>query len=116
MKKIRIISILIVMITFSACSNDSEEEILGRNDCKEEVLYTKTIKPLMKTNCAVKGCHVSGGEDPDLSSYDKVLDNLKEIEEQVTAKEMPPKDSGIKFSDEEMEALLCWIHQGGLNN
>lgn len=55
------------------CYYDNEEELYPNSFCDTaNVTWSGTIQPLMQASCAIPGCHVPGGQSPDLSTYTAV--------------------------------------------
>ena len=78
--------------------------------------YTETIKPIIQANCAVSGCHVSGGYRPDLSNYKTVNSYARNIKSDVNSGFMPPYGSGKKLTSNQIDQISCWVDDGALNN
>lgn len=84
------------------------------------VSYTKQIAPLLANKCV--SCHSEGGIGPfAMSSYNKVKNKARMIEEVVVARRMPPWHADPhygKFANDrsltklETQTLLRWIQQG----
>ena len=91
------------------------------------VTFTNDILPIFTKNCALSGCHASGGKKPDLSAgsayysltsgnyYSKSTPETSEIYQWLTGKrgtQMP-----ISGLDPTINAMvLAWIKQGAKNN
>lgn len=85
--------------------------------------FTLNIQPIFNTSCAKSGCHVKGGQAPDLSSgnaytslifYGYVDTDLPEasiLYQKITSGSM--KD---KATDADRALILKWIQQGALDN
>ena len=98
-------------------------------DLTKPVSFAKSIVPIFNANCALSGCHVSGGKEPDLAA-DKAYVSLVNggyldtgapansgIYLWITGKKntpMPPagpaNPSGLN------DLVLAWIQQGAQNN
>ena len=97
-------------IAFEKVSDDPE----GR------VSYTKQVAPILANKCV--SCHSDGNIGPfAMSSYNKVKNKARMIEEVVVAKRMPPWHADPhygKFANDrslttlETQTLLRWIQQG----
>lgn len=62
------------LLIVAGCAYDKEDELYPAADplinCDTVGLtYNSDLKPFFDTKCAVSGCHVSGQQAPDLSSY-----------------------------------------------
>jgi hypothetical protein len=90
----------------------------GSNGC-DTVTYAKSIQPIIQTQCAIQGCHVSGGSGPtNFSTYAGVkLDvdngNLKKRMIDGNPSIMPA--SG-KLPDAMINKVQCWLDAGAPNN
>ena len=86
----------------------------------DSVKYSKDIKPIIDTKCAISGCHVTGGIGNGVFSdynavYAKVssgafksyvIDNVPEI--------MPR--GGPRLHDTLIAKIQCWLNAGAPNN
>ncbi len=71
------------------------------------------ILPILTTNCALSGCHDGNGSLPDWSDMTEVINNAANIKTRTGNGSMPPNGS---ISDNEIEAIACWVDDGALNN
>ena len=91
---------------------------VANSNC-DKVTYTKDIKPVMLSDCAIPGCHVAGGENPtDLDTYagvKAIADNghLKKRMIDGNPSFMPPAG---KLSTTTLSNLQCWLDAGAPNN
>jgi len=81
-----------------------------------QVSYDTSIKLILKNNCAISGCHVQGGQFPNLTDYANVKMEATIIKEFTTSKVMPPAGSGRSLSSTEIQLIKCWVDDGALNN
>ena len=89
----------------------------GSSDC-EKITYSKDIEPIMKTNCATKGCHVPNGASPDLTIFQgakESADNGQLKKRMIDGNPSFMPSSG-KLSDTDLEKVACWINAGAPNN
>lgn len=97
----------------SSCYYDKEEELYPNQagSCDTTgISYSKGISTILNGTCAVSGCHVAGGQIPDLSDYSKVQANSVRVKVRaVDLKTMPP---GITLSDCNIKKLDTWIQKG----
>ena len=89
---------------------------------EEGITYTRDIAPILQRKC--QACHQPGSIAPmSLLSYEDARDNLAEIKERVSAREMPPwhidRSVGIQrfkndggLSDAEIAKIIKWIDAG----
>ena len=91
-------------------------------DCNgvEAVSYAADVAPIIEQNCAISGCHDGTTDLPnwtDLSNLQNT-DYNKEIQRRITlpltdGDKMPAEGS---ITQEEREAIYCWISQGAQDN
>ena len=130
MLKIKLGTVLVmavgIVLLCSGCYRD-KTVILDAAEVTRTVTFSQDILPIFNNSCAVSGCHVSGGQVPnltpanaynsltignylDLNSPEKSLIYLKMSGQKGT----PMPVSGI---NKDYNALmLAWIKQGGKNN
>jgi hypothetical protein len=89
----------------------------GSSDC-DKVTYSKDIDPIIKSSCAITGCHVPNGTGGDFTTYDGVKSDVESgaFKRRVVDGNpsfMPP---GGKLPDADLDKINCWLNAGGLNN
>lgn len=79
------------------------------------VSYSAEIKTIIDTNCAISGCHVSGGAAPvSFSSFSNVQSSASQIKSLTQSGAMPK--NGTKLPQAQLDAIACWVDDGALNN
>ena len=78
--------------------------------------YANQIQDIIETNCAVSGCHDGDSGIPDWTSLSNVQDNAANIKNRTAAGTMPPANSGITLTQDEVDAIGCWVDDGALSN
>jgi hypothetical protein len=78
--------------------------------------YTNNVKPILDATCAMAGCHNSGGEAFDLSTYAGASDASKKKSFMGAIQHKPfyqkmPKDAPI-LPDAQIHVLSCWVENG----
>lgn len=117
MKHITLLGVMILALcVLVSCEYNYEEETMeiGKNECDITVSYSSTIRPLIDNNCMP--CHNGDGKEPfapDLRTYNSVK-GIAGLIKEVTQNRRMPKDGSL--SSEELNAIKCWVDQGGLNN
>jgi len=123
-----IFKILIIIIALSAAS--CRKDYYGQKPIPAgPVSFNGIILPILTQNCAKSGCHVAGGQSPDLTSsnaYDNltgsgVIDTLQPatctLYQHLTGagglKLMPPDG---KLNSFDLALILTWIKQGAQND
>jgi hypothetical protein len=95
----------------------------------DTVSFTKDLVPIFAKNCALSGCHATGGHVPNLMA-DKAYNSLGNgnfvnlitpensiIYERLTGKLSPSMPLGGASNPSNINALiLAWIKQGAKNN
>ena len=77
------------------------------------ISYENSVKPIIIGSCATTGCHVNGTGRVNLTQFGHVQKNAESIKSRVISGNMPKNG---KLSDVEIEAIVCWVNDGGLNN
>jgi len=113
MKKFLFLSLILSSLWFlSSCESNAEmEEIPGGFVCKPDISYASVISPIISQNC--KPCHFDGSQLPDLSNYNSISTNADLIKSVTQNKSMPKNGS---LTQDEIDAIACWIDNGALNN
>ncbi|MEP7262906.1 MAG: hypothetical protein ABI772_00335 [Bacteroidota bacterium] len=115
----KLILILSSCVLIGGCYYDVADELYpgngGTANCDTTVTgYAAKISPVMSANCAIPGCHVAGGNPPDLTNYTNVSANSALIMTRaVVQKDMPPAGP---MSACDILAVQRWIENGSLNN
>lgn len=78
------------------------------------ISWSGEIKSIVDTNCAISGCHVSGGQSPNLSSFSTLKNNASAIKSRVVGRVMPP--DGRTISQEQIDKIACWVDDGAKQN
>ena len=101
--------ILCLGVVFSSCLTniDEEQEI----DPCTTVTFSTEVKPIIDANCVQ--CHGTGGNFPNLTTYQGVSGNASNVKSQVVSRKMP---IGSTLTDAEIQAISCWVDAGAINN
>ncbi len=109
--------ILIVGLACYACTSDNVEDYYGTVDCaSRNVSYEMDIVPIIKSNCAIPGCHAPGTYLPDWTKYENLVAHAQKIKKYTFEGIMPPSYSGKSLTIEEVRTISCWIDAGTPNN
>jgi len=107
---------IVLISAFSSCTYESVEPT--KIEVKDTVVsYSKTIVPLLTTQCNLSGCHEGGSPDGDFTAYAGVKEKANGgslYNRVVTLKDMPK--AGFTLTDQERAYFAQWINQGALNN
>ncbi len=76
------------------------------------VSWKNDILPIVKTSCALNGCH-DGLVRPDLSHYDKAKFYAEKMKELTQDGSMPFEGS---ITQEQIDLIACWVDDGAPDN
>ncbi len=116
MKKLLTMAVLLALAWNVSCSGDSEEDLFGAPDCSIPVSLSADILPLLQNNCALSGCHTGGTGLPNFTEKQTVLTYADEIRRRTREGSMPPPNSGVSLTREEINLITCWVDQGKKDN
>lgn len=106
-----------LLFTSVSCAYDNAEELYGVKDCPPEgTSFSKTISPLISTNCAISSCHVNGQQLPILENYAQISANASKIKVKTSNGTMPPLTSGKNLTQQEIDDIACWVDAGAIDN
>ncbi|EAY28576.1 hypothetical protein [Microscilla marina] len=91
------------------CTNTVNASI-GTNS---DVSLITDVEPIIRTNCAISQCHVSGGRSPNLTTKASILNNAASIKSEVVSGSMP---RGSTLSKSEIDQIRCWVNDGAKDN
>jgi uncharacterized protein (DUF2141 family) len=105
--------------TYSVVVRDAEGCSLSLNVAvargETGISWNNEIKSIIDANCAVSGCHVSGGQNPNLSNLATAQSNASRIKLRTGNQSMPPRGSR-SLSQQEITKIACWVDDGARNN
>lgn len=112
------IGAIFFMVFINSCYYDNEEELYPNFVCDTSAAtFMAVIDPIIKSNCALSGCHVPGGSgNGDYTNYAGIkaaVDNGKIQERAINLRNMPPSGP---LSNCDILKLQTWINNGALNN
>lgn len=81
-----------------------------------EISFSARISDIISTNCAVSGCHVAGTGLPNFAEKQTILNRAGAIKTRTGSGAMPPPSSGQSLTDEQIEAIACWVDSGAPDN
>jgi hypothetical protein len=99
----------ILAIDASGC----EAEIFGI-EILSDISFSIDVKPIIANNCAVSGCH-NGTQSPNFSDDNNIFQNASRIKNRTSARTMPPAGRP-DLTEEEIQAIACWVDDGALDN
>ncbi len=92
----------------TGCTNSTEVTV-GVNDSPSLAI---DIVPIIQTNCAISGCHVSGAQSPNLSNRSGIISSAQRVLARTSQRTMPPSGSGKSLTDAQIESIRCWVESG----
>ncbi len=107
------------MLLLAGCYYDNEEELYPSNFCDvTAVTFSGTIKPLIQTRCAIPGCHVNGGQSPNLTVDANILGIAQngDLHARVIQRASPAMPPTGPLPSCEMQQIQAWLDQGSPNN
>jgi len=120
-------AILIAAVT--GCKQDVTYTIQPSEVITDTVSFSKNLQPIFTSKCALSGCHVSGGQVPDLETgvafsslksanlYDTSSPKNSILYGRLIGTLTPAMPIGGSSNPDNVDALvLAWITQGAKNN
>ncbi|MDX2286705.1 MAG: hypothetical protein NW241_21240 [Bacteroidia bacterium] len=79
--------------------------------------FRSEVFPIIQTKCNIRLCHGERGSVP-FANYALVKRNAQNISKRIADPKapMPPKDSNIRLSAEEMQTIRKWVAAGAPQN
>ena len=111
-KSIVIVSAFIAVILF-ACGKGA---VSYNADCSTAKSYATDVSPIIQSYCATNsGCHASGSSHGPgaLTTYAQIYSARSSIRTAVANGSMPENGS---LSNDQKNAIICWIDSGASNN
>jgi len=110
------ILILLVSTFFTSCLTNVEEDnvidiVDEEVDICTDITFAINVKPIIDANCI--GCHGTGGNSPNLTSYALISASASSVKGAVVSGRMP---QGGSLTQEEIDAIACWVDSGALDN
>ncbi|MGM0579684.1 MAG: c-type cytochrome [Bacteroidota bacterium] len=78
------------------------------------ISFSNDIKSIIDTNCAISGCH-NGTQSPNFSEDENIFQNASRIKTRTGSGAMPPAGRP-DLTDDEIQAIACWVDDGALDN
>lgn len=106
--------VLLFPLVCSACLTNVEEQLQDDPttiDPCETITFSLHVKPIIDANCIQ--CHGTGGNFPNLTTYNGVSANAAIVKAETVSRRMPKVGS---LTNDEIKAISCWVDAGALNN
>ncbi|WKK73617.2 cytochrome c [Marivirga salinae] len=94
-------------------ANGCEAELSGI-EISTNISFSDDVKPIIATNCAVNGCH-NGTQSPNFTIDENIIQNASRIKNRTGSGTMPPAGRP-DLTEEEIQAIACWVDGGALEN
>lgn len=106
---------------FGLSSGNYKVEITDRTGCSTTqtisvsngVKFGVTIKPIIETYCALTGCHLDQGNIT-FAVFSNIQDRTADIIARIQSGNMPK--NGPKLNQSDIDAIICWVNDGALEN
>jgi len=112
MKKV-MITVSSIAVLLLACGKD---KVNYNPDCSTAKSYATDVSPVIQSYCATNsGCHANGSSNGPgaLTTYAQIYAARTSIRTAVANGSMPENGS---LSNDQKNAILCWIDSGAANN
>jgi len=107
-------------IAFQSCEyNELPEPVPITAECPDVISFQNDIKPIIDTSCAFTGCHNGdNGPDKNWTVFTNFQNKRANVKDRITrpagtAGHMPAAGS---ITQDQIQTIVCWVDQGGLNN
>ena len=104
----------VMILSFPSCKKEEKQEVI---DCSGvSPSYSSDIKPIISANCLSSGCHNSGSNNGDFTSYDglKKAASNGTLENRVVINKTMPLSNPLSLEDR--KKIKCWISSNAPNN
>jgi len=112
----RNIGFLLGMIFILIACGGGDEDPMTETCDTADMTYTDDIASILNTSCAISGCHVEGGQSPELFSYVKVKEHVDGDNKIIGAINhedgfvpMPYPVGSDKIDDCDIDKIEAWI-------
>src|SRR5688500_117056 len=108
--------ILLIIVSAACVDHNLSSSFIVECDNATAVSYANVVATVVQSKCTM--CHNSSTGLPDFSVLENLQERGAEIQRRITLPltdpEKMPRSGSI--TQEEREAIYCWIQQGALNN
>ncbi len=77
------------------------------------ISYQASVADIMKTSCAVTGCHVAGTGRQNFEMFSVIQANANGIKTRTQSGNMPRNST---ITEEQKQAIACWVDDGAKDN
>lgn len=112
-------SSILTIVLISSCTKDEGKLPVQTTppptaSACDTVTYTKHIKPIIETNCALSGCHASPTSNPFLENYTQVKEKAERVKARAVDANpsiMPPSPN-TPLTAAQKDLINCWVSNG----
>lgn len=118
-----ILTFFALVIFFLSCQSNDEAidaieemqvievvETIEDDNCKT-ITYSKNVAPIINGTCLE--CHGNGKISPNLATFEAVKASAARVKNAIVSRRMP---RGGVLTQNEIDAVVCWVDNGSLNN
>jgi len=92
----------------TGCAFESQIRVISNIQFSE-------VNAIIQANCATSGCH-DGSQSPNLSTASQIASSRFSVRNRSQQRTMPPAGSGLSLTQAEIDAIVCWVEDGGETN
>ena len=110
-------SLFFLLLTISLFQFSCEKENSTISDCDDApASFTTDVAPILNSSCNTTGCHNSGNENGDFTTYSgiKVKANDGSLMNTVITNKTMPLASTL--TEEQLNKFKCWLDSNAPNN
>jgi hypothetical protein len=86
----------------------------------DTVTFSKSVKPIIMGNCAISGCHVSGGTGQgNFTVFDELKEKVSSGKFKLRVFDSPnnnPMPASGMLPQAQLDILKCWLDKGANND
>ncbi|MFZ5893458.1 MAG: c-type cytochrome [Myxococcota bacterium] len=109
-----VVSASVLLSSFACSSSEPEDEactVTAPTACPTPAVTYADVAPIFSTHCA--SCHTGIANAPwPFNEYKDAADWQELIRANILDCTMPPKDSGVRLSNEDRLKILTWVRCG----
>ena len=79
----------------------------------DTITYSQHVDFIVKSSCAISGCHVAGTGLPNFNNFSTFQSNAVEAKKRTQERDMPRSGS---LTQQEIDIIACWADNGALDN
>ena len=128
------VSIILLIVNFIACDDTiTINDVDNTTIPDENVSFADHIYPLLQVKCAFSGCHASPSpaDGLDFTTYANVTSDVTVVfpgepdlssmvwaiePNNTAASKMPPIETGLALTENQINGIRTWIKEGAKNN